>query len=172
MILKLSPEGYGPSDHASFYGNNIPVFFITTGAHTDYHSWSDDADKINFDGEQKVLNFSYDLIENLATSINPLTFKEAGPKSRTGGSTYKVTLGIMPDFAAGDIVGLRVEVVREGGPAFIGGMQNGDIVTAINGMSITNIYDYMNRLKKLEKGDLVSVDVLRNGVPLVLIIQL
>ncbi|MFC2114227.1 M20/M25/M40 family metallo-hydrolase [Bacteroidota bacterium] len=172
LILKLSPEGYGPSDHASFYGNNIPVFFITTGAHIDYHSWSDDADKINYPGEQKVLNFALDLLENLATSEKSLTFKEAGPKSRTGGSSYKVTLGIMPDFAAGDVVGLRVEVVREGGPAFLGGMQNGDIIRAINGLSISNIYDYMNRLKKLEKGELVSVDVIRNGMPVVLIIQL
>ena len=36
--LKLSEEGYGPSDHSSFYFKNIPVLFYFTGAHLDYHT--------------------------------------------------------------------------------------------------------------------------------------
>ena len=39
--LTLSDEGYGPSDHSSFYGKNIPVLFYFTGAHLDYHTPSD-----------------------------------------------------------------------------------------------------------------------------------
>ena len=170
--LKLSPEGYGPSDHASFYAKDIPVIFISTGPHADYHTSLDDIDKIDFEGQRKVLWFSYDLIKELAAAAQPLTFKDAGPKERSSSGSYKITLGIMPDFAAGDVKGLRVEVVRKGGPAYQGGMLDGDIITALNGLAVGNIYDYMNRLKKLNKGDSITVDVLREGKTEVLIIQL
>ncbi|MBT5530258.1 MAG: M20/M25/M40 family metallo-hydrolase [Cytophagia bacterium] len=170
--LKLSPEGYGPSDHAAFYSKSIPVIFISTGAHADYHTWQDDIDKIDFEGEQQVLMFSESLIKDLASASNPLTFKEAGPKERASSTSYKVTLGIMPDFAAGDIKGLKVEVARKGAPANKGGMEDGDIITAINGLSVNNIYDYMNRLKKLNVGESITVDVLRGEETHVLIIQL
>ena len=36
--LNFSNEGYGPSDHASFYARDVPVLFISTGAHPQYHT--------------------------------------------------------------------------------------------------------------------------------------
>ena len=52
--LTLSEEGYGPSDHSSFYGKNIPVLFYFTGAHLDYHTPTDTYDKINYEGMVKI----------------------------------------------------------------------------------------------------------------------
>ena len=54
LKLSKSREGSGPSDHSSFYGKNIPVFFITTGAHSEYHTPDDDVDRINIQGLQTV----------------------------------------------------------------------------------------------------------------------
>ena len=64
--LGLSPEGYGPSDHAAFYSNDIPVFFISTGAHTDYHTPRDDPDKLNYEGQKTVLDFTAELVKEIA----------------------------------------------------------------------------------------------------------
>jgi aminopeptidase YwaD len=38
LKLAISDEGYGPSDHSAFYGKDIPVLFVSTGAHLDYHT--------------------------------------------------------------------------------------------------------------------------------------
>lgn len=171
--LAMSPEGVGPSDHASFYLQNVPVFFISTGAHSDYHSPFDDADRINYDGMKKVADYSYRLVTEVANRDSVLTFQEAGPKfQRSRGARYKVTFGIMPDFAGLEKRGLRVDAVTKGKPADLGGMKKGDIITAINGKKVSGIHDYMSRLQSLKAGDRVSVDILRDGKETVLIIEL
>jgi hypothetical protein len=172
--LNFSPEGYGPSDHAAFYAENIPVFFFTTGAHEDYHMPDDDWDRINYEGEKKVLEIGSQLIKTIANRDQLLTFKEAGPKKQEAkaGYKFKVTLGIMPDFTSTVQGGLGVGGVKKDGPAYKGGMLKGDIITAIDGMQVNDIYDYMGRLKKLQPGQVISVDVLRDNKKVVLIIQL
>ena len=171
--LAFSEEGVGPSDHASFYLQNIPVFFISTGAHSDYHTPNDDAEFINFNGLQQVANYGYDLIKEVANRDSSLTFQEAGPKyQRSRGGRFKVTLGIMPDYAGMEKRGMRVDAVTKGKPADKGGMKKGDIITAIEGKKVGNIYDYMNRLQTLEAGQTISVDVIRDEKQTVLIIQL
>jgi hypothetical protein len=175
LVFNHSPEGYGASDHASFYASNVPVLFFTTGAHPDYHTPDDDADKINYEGQKEILDYAYPLILDLASRDNNLTYQEAGPKERTGGAGrrgLKVKLGIMPDFTATENDGLGVGGVTAGGPASKAGMLKGDKIVAINGMAITNIYDYMNRLKKLKPGETISVDIMRNGNKKVLVVVL
>lgn len=173
FALKYSPEGYGASDHSSFYLENIPVFFFTTGAHEDYHTPFDKREKINYTGEKEVLDFVYNLITDVSNRDKDLTFQEAGPKgSQARGARYKVTLGILPDFTGSDNKGLRVDGVKKDGPAFKGGMLKGDVIIAVNGKDVKNIYEYMDRLKGLEKGQTVNVDVMRGGKKLVLLIQL
>jgi aminopeptidase YwaD len=173
--MSFSPEGFGPSDHASFYADNIPVFFFTTGAHEDYHTPDDDWQKINFKGEKNVLEIGKQLIIALANKDENLTFQEAGPKQQEGGRAayrFKVTLGIMPDFTSTVQGGLGVGGVKKDGPAFKGGMLKGDVITAIDGKQVNDIYEYMNRLKKLQPGQVISVDVLRQDKKVILIIQL
>lgn len=171
--LALSPEGVGPSDHASFYLQNIPVFFISTGAHSNYHTPNDDADLINYEGIKKVAEYSYNVLTEVVTRENALTFQEAGPKfQRSRGGRFKVTFGIMPDFAGLEKRGLRIDAVTKGKPADKGGMLKGDIITAIEGKKVGGIHDYMSRLQSLEIGDRVSVDILRDNKEMVLIIQL
>lgn len=171
--LKFSPEGYGASDHSSFYVENIPVFFITTGAHDDYHTPFDDREKINYEGTKAVLEFTYLLAADVCNRDKALTFQEAGPKGMQSRSTrFKVTLGILPDFTGSENKGLRVDGVKKDGPASKGGILKGDIITAMNGKEIKNIYEYMDRLKSLEHGQTVNIDLIRNGKKIVLLIQL
>jgi hypothetical protein len=174
IILSISDEGSGPSDHSSFYGKDIPVLFFSTGAHLDYHTPSDTWDKINYPGMVTVSDIIYDVAENLANETERLKFKEAGPKAGTGRAMRRqgVTLGIMPDFAGNIKNGLRADLVTPGKPAALGGMKKGDIITAINGKAINNIQDYMFRMGQLKQGVTISVEVLRNGKKEVLLIQL
>jgi aminopeptidase YwaD len=174
MKLKLSDEGYGPSDHSSFYFKNIPVLFYFTGAHLDYHTPSDTWDKINFQGMVTVASEVFSVASEIANSSERLQFREAGPKAEP--VRYRrgkgASLGIMPDFAGVVKNGLRADAVTPGKPAALGGMKKGDIITAINGKTVNNIQDYMSRMGQLKRGQTISVEILRSGKKEVLLIQL
>jgi len=172
--LALSDEGYGPSDHSSFYFKNIPVLFYFTGAHLDYHTPSDTWDKINYKGIVEISGLIFNVAKELASIGERLQFKEAGPKVQA--VRYRrgkgASLGIMPDFAGVIKNGLRADAVTPGKPAALGGMKKGDIITAINAKPVNNIQDYMFRMGQLKHGETISVEVLRNGKKEVLLIQL
>jgi aminopeptidase YwaD len=172
--LTLSNEGYGPSDHSSFYGKNIPVLFYFTGAHMDYHTPTDTWEKINYKGMVEISDLIFSMSKELASTDTRLQFKEAGPKVQAVqyGRGKGVTLGIMPDFAGIVKNGLRADFVTPGKPAALGGMQKGDIITFINGKPVNNIQDYMFRMGQLKHGQTISVEVLRNDKKVVLLIQL
>ena len=151
----------------------MPVLMFFTGAHQDYHTPMDDVDLLNYAGEKDVIDFAYSIIIDIVNRDDKLTYKEAGPskkKTRTG--TLKVKFGIMPDFTSTENDGLGVGGVTAGGPASIAGMKKGDKIIAIEGMPVTNIYDYMARLKKLKPGQRISVDIIRNGEKQILMILL
>ena len=152
--IKKDSSGIGPSDQTSFYLKDIPVLHFFTGQHSDYHKPSDDADKINYAGEKKVLEYIVALIE--ATENMPkLTFtKTAAPVST--GSTWKVSLGVMPDYAF-EGQGLRIDGVTDGKPASKAKMEKGDVVIELGGVKVNNINDYMKALSQFKKGDKTKV---------------
>jgi hypothetical protein len=173
--MGYSPEGYGPSDHSPFYSIHKPVFFFSTGPHLDYHTPSDVPEKINYQGMKEISNYIYDLARVTGEKSRQLVFQEAGSKSqdqKKHGEKLKVTLGIMPDFAGIEDKGLRADMVIKGKPADRAGMKNGDIITAINGHSVGDIYDYMERLSKLKPGQNITIEIIRNGTKQVLMVQL
>jgi aminopeptidase YwaD len=171
--LAFSGEGVGPSDHAAFYLQNIPVFFYSTGAHPDYHTPGDTPEKINYEGISRISDYAEKVISEIANQDKNLTFQEAGSKSmRSRGGRFKVTLGIIPDYAGLEKRGMKVDGVSKGKPAERAGLLKGDIITAIDGKTVGNIYDYMNRLKTFVEGQTISVDLIRNEEHIVLIVQL
>jgi len=172
--IAFSEAGYGPSDHASFYAKDIPVLFISTGAHTDYHTPDDRSDRINYEGMKEVLSFISDLALDLANMNNRLEFTLAGPKESSGsrGRQGMVTFGLMPDVMYDGNKGMPVSFVTEGKPAAIGGMQGGDIITAVDGKHVGNVHDYMDRLSELKEGQSVVVTVKRDGETLKLLLKL
>ena len=172
LSIQMTKDGYGPSDHAAFYAEDVPVLFFSTGAHDDYHTPRDDAHRLNYPGQKDVLDFSYDVIVELMQA-EALTFQKSGEQTRGHQRTrLKVTFGIIPDYAGKSEKGMAVDGVRDGGPAAGGGMQKGDVIVAIDGKPVGDIYEYMHRLQNLESGQRVSVDVMRDGEKKVLILQL
>ncbi len=174
VIPAFSDEGFGRSDHSSFYGKDIPVLFFFTGAHSEYHKPGDTWDLINYKGMKKLADLIYNITEKLASSPERLIFKESGPKSETTRTIRKktVTLGIMPDFAGSIKNGLRADEVFPGRPGALGGMKKGDIITAINGKTVSNIQDYMFRMGQVKYGQEITLDVLRDNNKITLLIQL
>ena len=161
--LVMDSSGVGPSDQTSFYLKKIPVLHFFTGQHSDYHKPSDDADKINYQGEAKVLEYMIDLIEDLANQPK-LKFYETRTKDSGAKSSFKVTLGVMPDYGFQG-KGLRIDAVNKDKPADKAGLQAGDVVIKIGDSTIENIYDYMKVLSKYTKGETVDVEVLRGSKP-------
>ncbi|MFZ5516830.1 MAG: M20/M25/M40 family metallo-hydrolase [Candidatus Zhuqueibacterota bacterium] len=173
LSARLSSDGYGPSDHAPFYISNISVLSFMTSIHADYHTPVDDVEKINFEGEKKIADLVYSLITDLANRSEVLAFQEAGPKTQPGMTRrFKVTLGIMPDVVSTDIKGLRADAVLSGRPAANAGMQKGDIIVAMEGKPIHDIYEYMHRLADFKVGQRISIEVMRNGKKEILIVEL
>lgn len=156
--IKKDSSGIGPSDQTSFYLKDIPVLHFFTGQHSDYHKPSDDVEKINIDGEKKVLEYIVSLI-NETENMPKLAFaKTAAPVSTN--SSWKVTLGVMPDYAF-EGQGMRIDGVTDGKPASKAGLVTGDIVIELGGEKINNMQDYMKALSKLKKGDKTTVVVKR-----------
>lgn len=173
FLIQKNPDGYGPSDHSSFYSNKIPVLFISTGAHEDYHTPFDTPDKINYASMSKISNFVYDIVYNLSVRQKPLQYVEIeAPISQGSHGKLKVTLGIIPDVSTSENKGLRIDGVRKGGIAEQAGLIKGDIIVGINGNSVTNIYDYMARMSALIPGQTATIDYVREGVKKVTIVQL
>ncbi|MEZ5070374.1 MAG: M28 family peptidase [Bacteroidales bacterium] len=172
--IKYANEGYGPSDHASFYAKDVPVLFVSTGAHPEYHTPADDLESVNLEGTREVLDFVSDLALALANRSDRIVFAEAGPKvsGSSRGRRGGITLGLMPDVTYDGSDGMPVMFVTEGKPAAVSGIQKGDVIVAIEGKSVGNVYDYMSRLGDLKEGQSVVVRVKRNGDPVDILVKL
>lgn len=174
LALSTTMEGFGASDHSSFYGKDIPVLFLTTGAHTDYHTPEDDIEYINLQGMVTVADYTSRVAQYIDQMDLSLSYQEAGPKVRFQGRRGgRITLGIMPDFTDNDDKdGMRVDFVTPGKQAYNGGMKKGDYIMAIEGQPVNGIYDYMYRLKSVSKGQIIVVTVKRDEQLLDLLVQL
>ena len=171
--LSTTPDGYGPSDHAAFYVEDVPVLFFFTGITEEYHTPLDDVETINISGEKAIADYAYDLIADLSSRDQTFTFQEAGPKGPPkGGKRGKVKMGIIPDFAASKTTGFLIGGVVPGGPAALSGMESGDVMVALEGLSVMNVYDYMSRMAEVKPGQRVTVEVMRGDEKLILIVQL
>jgi hypothetical protein len=163
FTLKEVEDGVGPSDHAQFYGKDIPVLFFFTGTHEDYHKPSDDWEKITYADQERVVKMVGRIAGAVAEMPERPVFqktKSAGPMASGDGRGFRVTLGVVPDYAwSGE--GMRVDGVRSEGPADKAGMKAGDVVVGLAGKKVMNIYDYMGVLGELKSGDEVVVRVRR-----------
>ncbi len=160
--LKLikSESGVGPSDHTSFYLQDIPVLHFFSGQHEDYHKPGDDAEKINEEGILQIAS----LIERIVLDLDDeekIAFTKTKDESRDS-PRFTVTLGVVPDYLF-DGNGMRIDGVSEDKPAQQAGIQKGDIVVQLGDSTVTDMMSYMRALSSFKKGDQTSVTIERNG---------
>jgi peptidase M28-like protein/PDZ domain-containing protein len=164
LRLTVLGDGFGPSDHSSFYARNVPVLHFFTDLHDDYHRASDVASKINTSGEAHVVDLAERVVRTIADRPDRLTFiRTASPTPAIARQGSDVYLGSIPDMSAGASPGLRLTGVRAGSPAEQAGLAAGDVVIDFGGRAVTNLYDYSDALYSHRPGDVVAVTILRNG---------
>jgi C-terminal processing protease CtpA/Prc len=157
--LKETESGIGPSDHTSFYLQNIPVLHFFSGSHADYHKPSDDEDKINYEGQVAIVR----MIENILTRLDQsdkLVFLQTKSDSSEEVPRFKVTLGVVPDYTF-EGEGMRIDGVTDGKPASRAGLQPGDIVIQLGENKVVDMMSYMKALGKFKHGDKSIVKIRR-----------
>ena len=161
LVLVPSESGVGPSDHTSFYLEDIPVLHFFTGQHPDYHKPSDTPDKINYDGIVRIVDF----VERVARRLNDepdWVFTATKDQDEDSTPRFKVTLGVIPDYLF-DGKGMRIDGVSEGRPAANAGLQRGDIVLAIDTVQVVDMMSYMGALSLFEAGENSEVTIKRGS---------
>ncbi|MCI0705877.1 MAG: M28 family peptidase [Ignavibacteriae bacterium] len=163
FALKLNKDGFGPSDHSSFYGKKIPVFHFFTGTHADYHKPSDDSERINAEGMEQVVRFIEKIALDLNTTVQRPVYAQVEAPRPTGQMRgFNVYVGTVPDYSD-QSEGMKISSVREGSPAAKGGILGGDVMIKFGKVDIKNVYDYTYALGEYKPGEEIDVVVKRGS---------
>jgi S1-C subfamily serine protease len=142
------------------------VLFFFSGLHSDYHKPSDTWDKINSEAAVRLL----DLVENVSGKLAAaperpvfVTVVEDKPVAGGGGG-YGPYFGSIPDFGQVEN-GVKFSDVKPGSPAAKAGLKAGDVLVQFGDRPIKNLYDFTDALRRSKVGDVVEVQVLRDGKP-------
>jgi C-terminal processing protease CtpA/Prc len=161
LKIRETDSGVGPSDHTSFYLQDIPVLHFFSGTHGDYHKPGDDEYKINYDGELMIIKMIENIIARLddAEKLNFVKTKNADNEETP---QFKVTLGVVPDYAF-DGEGMRIDGVTDEKPASKAGLLPGDVVIQLGDNKVVDMMSYMKALGKFNKGQTTKVKVKRGN---------
>lgn len=164
LPVTIQSDSYLSTDATTFYLRGVPILSAFTGAHEDYHKPTDTADKVNYEGAQKITRFMGLVARGLASDpITPDYLKTERPKDQGRRANLRAYLGTIPDYAQGDVEGVKLSGVGKGGPAEKAGVKGGDIVVSLGGKEVKNIYDYTYILEALKIGEEVDIVVMRKG---------
>ncbi len=155
------PDGFGASDHSSFYSQEIPVLAWFTGTHGDYHRPSDDTDLLNYDGQERIVRLIRDTVMALDSRDEQVVYQPSAQPEQSGGRMgFGVYTGVVPDFGyQGD--GFAISGVNDGSPSAMAGLEGGDVILRWGERTIRNIYDYTYALQDGSPGQRVELEVRR-----------
>ncbi len=162
----LPSETIASSDHVSFLNAGIPAIHVFSGTHLDYHQPTDTVDKLDLAGMSDVALWVEEAVLFLGDRVDPFRVNLANARQpiqvNTGNTEREASLGTVPDFAySGE--GIRISGVTPGGAAELAGLQANDILLSYNGSPITSLQDYSNLIRESAPGDLVNLDIQRDG---------
>ncbi|MEX0793828.1 MAG: M20/M25/M40 family metallo-hydrolase, partial [Pirellulaceae bacterium] len=160
--LTKDPSGFGPSDHASFYSQKIPVLTVFTGTHNDYHRPSDTAEKLNYEGMERILGFAEQLLWKLDQAEKKpeyIAVQSNQPQRRGGSRPY---FGSIPDFSVVG-QGYGIQGVSPDSPADEAGLKSGDVIIDLEGNQVTGLDDFDAALRKFKAGDKIKIKVRREN---------
>jgi hypothetical protein len=168
LTIRADPSGRGPSDHASFYGVGIPVAFIYTGNHPEYHTPADTFDTVNPVGAAKLVGLAADMVQLVATRPEKLEFQSTDGAATADRGYAAVRLGVMPAMTQqrGEGVpaeGVMVDGVSADTSAADAGLTKGDVILAWDGALLETTGDMMGKLREHKPGDEVTLKVWREG---------
>ncbi|MBI1313352.1 M20/M25/M40 family metallo-hydrolase [bacterium] len=162
LDVVLKPEGFGPSDHSSFYAKKIPVLHFFTGTHSDYHRPGDDWDKVNVPGIDQVLGLVQDMVVQTAEIQKRPEYVEVAGHAEVQRSGNRPYFGSIPDFGSED-EGYAISGASPGSPADKAGLKAGDHIIQFGEHKVTDLSDFDLALRDFSAGDEVEVTVRRKG---------
>ena len=164
LTLLATGDGFGSSDHASFYAKGIPSLHFFTDIHPDYHRATDDADRINAGGIARVVGLAERIIRGVDRRPARLTVKPPTQVATAGtrrGSN--VSLGTIPDMGATGVTGVRLSGVVPGSVAEKAGLKAGDVIVEFDGKPVKDLYEFSDVLYSKQPGDTVAVVYVRGA---------
>ena len=161
--LQFVSDPYLPTDVMSLNAAEVPSIAFFTGSHEDYHRPTDDADTVNYPDLDRIAELGARVAARLASRDAAPDFIKVDQMSQQGGqATMRIFTGTIPDYTS-EVEGLLLSGVIGGGPAAVAGLQEGDVIIALAGQSIANIYDYTYALDVLRVGESASIVWMRDG---------
>ena len=162
FVLQRVSDPYLPTDSIRFIEADVPSLALFTGSHPDYHRPSDDVETINFPGLERIAGYGAEVAARLIAEPAPPDFIAVERTAQPGRAMTRITTGTIPDYGA-EIEGLRLSGVMAGGPAARAGLEAGDVIVEMAGVTVGNIYDYMGALDQLRADQPASVVFMRDG---------
>jgi C-terminal processing protease CtpA/Prc len=160
FYLQRNEDGFGPSDHSSFYGKKVPVLFFFTGTHADYHKPTDTSDKINYEGLARITSYVGEIAKAVDSNPTRPTYAVAKSSAPMGQVRLSVSLGTIPSY--GDTTdGMVLDGVRDNSPAAKAGLKAGDKVVKLAGKDVRNAMDYTYVLGSMKPGEEYEVEIIR-----------
>ena len=152
------------SDHLSFLDLGVPSLFFFTDAYPEMNSPADDLFAVDLPGLAKVAEVTVSILANLRTTGASLDFVPPAAVERPAGGNRDTWFGSAPDFSG--VVsdqGYLIGGVAEGGPAAVAGLRQGDVLVSLGGETVVDLASFTQRLRSFDPGEMVEVEVLRDG---------
>jgi C-terminal processing protease CtpA/Prc len=165
LSIMMQPDSYLPTDATSFYLRGVPILNAFTGAHADYHSPRDTAERINNAGAASIAQLMAALTRTLVMRPTvPDYIAQEKPTASASRGNLRAYLGTIPEYGdTAEIKGVKLNGVAKGGPAAQAGLEAGDVIIQLAGKTIENIYDYTHALQAVKVGQPITIEVLRDG---------
>lgn len=160
--MAFEAEGYGPSDHTSFYVMDVPVLHFFTNVHADYHAPSDDWERIDAAGLVRVAGLAEGVVRAVAERPLRLALVRGvgTPPGQAASAGARAYLGSVPDFTPVER-GVRLSGVSPGSPAEAGGLRAGDVIIRLGEREVADLQGLTDALGAYRPGDAVEVIVMR-----------
>ncbi len=165
------PAGFGPSDHSSFFAQQIPVLHYFTGTHADYHRPTDDVEKLNIAGMRRIAELVAAAAEEIALTKDRPHYQEVAGSAQFGRDGDRPYFGSIPDFSQ-DKPGYALTGVAKDSPASRAGIRGGDVIIGFGDSQIGNLEDFDSALRKFKAGDNVPVTLKRGNDEVQVIVTL
>jgi hypothetical protein len=161
------------SDHHAFYRYRIPALLLHTGLHEDYHRPSDDADKVNSTGMERVTAFAFRLASDLADRDTLPAFRRAAEtESAFAKQRFEQPLppspprlGITWGEHTPDSDGLLIRTVVPGSAADRSGIRAGDRIVALDGEPLADAARLHFRVLTADQP--IELSIVRGETPII-----